>query len=62
MERGSDICTGCGARDEGIRFFGTAYRKARLRNGHPDPGNLCGTCAGRITAIEIVERMLAEEP
>jgi hypothetical protein len=29
----------------------------RLKRGHPDPGNLCGACAGSETGKEIGARL-----
>lgn len=41
-----DTCSRCGKSEEGVAFFASAYRKNEMRHGRPDPGNLCGSCAG----------------
>lgn len=52
-----DTCSKCGKTQGGIDWFGAAFRKLRLRKGHPDPGILCGSCAGAITGKEIGEKV-----
>lgn len=49
----NNTCDRCGKNEEGIGWFAKAFKKARTRKGKPDPGNLCGSCAGRITGSEI---------
>lgn len=42
----NDTCDNCKATAEGIGWIARGYRKKELKNGRPDPGNLCGACAG----------------
>ncbi|MBP1297088.1 MULTISPECIES: hypothetical protein [Bradyrhizobium] len=49
----SDTCDACGKTEEGVAWFAAAFRKVRLKKDKPDPGNLCGGCAGSITGKEI---------
>jgi len=49
----NDTCDRCGKTDEGISWFGPAYRKNELKHGRPDPGTLCGDCAGHDTGIRL---------
>ena len=39
-------CDRCEKLDLGIGPFAAAYREQELLRGHPDPGTLCGRCAG----------------
>lgn len=55
----NDTCDRCGKTEDGIDSFGAANRRKELRNGRPDPGNLCGSCAGSDTGKRIA-RELAE--
>ncbi len=48
-------CVKCGTADEGVEWFGMAYRKKELRAGRPDPGILCGACAGARDGARIGE-------
>jgi hypothetical protein len=49
----TDKCDQCGKTDEGIGWFGAAYRRKELKNGRADPGNLCGACAGSVDGKRI---------
>jgi hypothetical protein len=53
----NDTCDRCGKTDEGIGWIARGYRLMRLKRGHPDPGNLCGACAGSETGKEIGARL-----
>jgi hypothetical protein len=56
-----DKCDGCGKEEAGIAWFAAAFRKVRLKKGQPDPGNLCGSCAGRITGKEIGQEIFGRK-
>ena len=60
MER-NDVCDECGKKEGDLGYFAAAYRKAQLKMGRPDPGNLCGECAGALTGKRIAEDILREE-
>jgi hypothetical protein len=49
----NNTCDRCGKTEEGVGWFAAAYRKVELRKGRPDPGNLCGSCAGSDTGKRI---------
>jgi hypothetical protein len=51
--KASDTCDACGKTQGGIAWFAAGFRKLWLKQGKPDPGNLCGSCAGAITGREI---------
>lgn len=55
----TDPCAECGAPD--IGWFSVLYRKKERRNNRPDPGNLCGKCAGSRDGKRISEEILSEE-
>lgn len=57
----NDTCDRCGKTDEGIAWFAAAFRKAELRHGRPDPGNLCGSCAGSVTGNRIADEIIAKQ-
>lgn len=57
----SDTRDECGKTQGGVAWFAAAFRKVRLRKGHPDPGNLCGSCAGGITGKEIGEAVFGRK-
>lgn len=61
-EMTDDTCTACGKVDLGIGWFGPAYRRNEIRHGRPDPGNLCGACAGKITGRRIVAELEERKP
>ena len=57
-----DVCDKCGATDEGIAWFAPAYRKAVIKRGRADPGNLCDKCARAfVYRFEPQSRSLREE-
>jgi len=49
----NNTCDTCGKTDMGIGWFGKAYRRNELKRGRPDPGNLCGSCAGSHTGKRV---------
>lgn len=57
----NDTCDNCGKNEEGIGWFARAFRKNELRHGRPDPGNICGSCAGSISGPRIAQEVLAKE-
>ena len=59
--KASDTCDACGKTQGGIDWFAAAYRALQLRRGKPDPGNLCGSCAGAITGKEIGEEIFGRK-
>ena len=44
----NDICDKCGRTHSGIGVFAHAFQQSELRQGRPDPGNLCGVCAATL--------------
>lgn len=59
----NDTCGRCGKTEEGIGWFAAAYRKKELKSSRPDPGNLCGSCAGSENGKRIAAEVLAaDEP
>jgi hypothetical protein len=56
-----DKCDGCGKEEPGIDWFAKAFRRLRLKKGQPDPGHLCGACAGRITGKEIGQAIFGKD-
>lgn len=60
MATENDTCVRCSKTQGGIGWFANAYRRSQLRKGNPDPGNLCGACAGSDTGKEIGRRIAAE--
>lgn len=54
----NNTCDCCGKTEEGIGWFAKAFRKTETRKGRPDPGNLCGSCAGHITGDRIGDDIL----
>lgn len=57
----NNTCDGCGKTDEGIGWFAKAYRLNELRRGRPDPGNLCGSCAGSQSGVRIADEIIAKD-
>lgn len=51
----NNTCTRCDKTEDGIGWFADLYRKAMKRKGLPDPGNLCGACAGSTTGKAIAD-------
>lgn len=58
-EQARDTCVKCGAQGLGVEWFGAAFRKMQLRRGKPDPGILCGNCAGKVSGAEIADDLIA---
>lgn len=56
-----DTCDRCGKSEPGIGWIASGYRKIMLRKGLPDPGNLCGSCAGRDTGKRIAETVSKQD-
>ncbi|WP_316207425.1 hypothetical protein [Bradyrhizobium sp. SZCCHNR3118] len=54
----SDVCDGCGKEEAGISWFAEAFRRLRAKKDQPDPGNLCGGCAGSLSGREIADRLI----
>jgi hypothetical protein len=50
----SPTCDKCGRSSQHIAEFSQVYRLMEIRAGRPNPGNLCGECAGAQTAERIV--------
>jgi hypothetical protein len=57
----NNTCDRCGKTEAGIGWFARAYRLSRIRKGKPDPGNVCGACAGGETGKEIGSRIIEKE-
>jgi hypothetical protein len=57
----NNTCDRCGKTEAGIGWFARAYRLSRIRKGEPDPGNVCGACAGGETGKEIGSRIIEKE-
>jgi len=53
----SDTCEQCGKTEGGIGRFAAAYRRRELAAGRPDPGMLCGACAGSRTGARIADEI-----
>jgi hypothetical protein len=56
----SDTCDKCGKTEPGVGWIAKGFRKMELRHGRPDPGNLCGACAGSLTGKRLGEKWAAE--
>lgn len=50
-----NTCDRCGKTEDGIDWFAEAYRKYEAKHGRPNPGNLCGACAGSDTGKRIAK-------
>jgi hypothetical protein len=57
---GPNTCDQCGKTTEGIGWFARAFRIKELRKGRPDPGNLCGDCAGHVDGTRIGKEVLGK--
>lgn len=57
----NDTCDECGKSEDAIGWFAQAYRKIEIRRGRPDPGNLCGSCAGHVTGTRIGHEIAEKE-
>ena len=44
----NDICDKCGRTHSGIGIFAHAFQQSEIRQGRPDPGNICGMCAATL--------------
>lgn len=53
----NNTCDRCGKTEKGIGWFASAYRRKELHNDRPDPGNLCGACAGSDTGKRIAQEV-----
>jgi hypothetical protein len=56
----NDTCDKCGKTEPGIGWFAKAFRRAELRHGRPDPGNLCGSCGGSIHGKRLGAELIAK--
>lgn len=56
----NDTCDKCGKTEPGVDWIGKAFRKMELRHNRPDPGHLCGSCAGSVTGKRIGQKIAAE--
>lgn len=52
-------CDKCGK--ERIGWFAAAFRKNEMRRGRPDPGTLCGSCAGSLTGNRLADEALSAD-
>lgn len=55
-------CAKCGKSDDAIGWFGALFRKNEVRRGRPDPGILCGSCAGSRTGERIANELTGIKP
>jgi hypothetical protein len=60
MNDPNNTCDKCGKTEEGVDWFAKAFRRMQLKRGNPDPGHLCGSCAGSVTGKEIGRKIAAE--
>jgi hypothetical protein len=57
----NNTCARCGKTGEHIGWFADLYRKKEIRNNRPDPGNLCGACAGSDTGRRIAAEINSKD-
>ena len=60
-QKDNDTCDRCGHTELGIGWFAAAYRRKELKAGRPDPGNLCGDCAGSVDGPRIADEVLKDK-
>jgi len=53
-----DQCDKCKTWAYGIGVFAAYFRETEIKEGRPDPGNLCGVCAGNYVAHRIADEIL----
>ncbi|MGJ4945101.1 hypothetical protein ACQR1W_31385 [Bradyrhizobium sp. HKCCYLS1011] len=58
----SDTCENCGKNEAGISWFATRFRQISMQGGYPDPGNLCGKCAGGVQGERIADEIIDGVP